>query len=246
MPRSQDTSTTRVPRRSSGRSSSVEVDQRCRGVLERAVDDDVALGQERCERNASLRRDHVAEVRRDRVVVELHDAHGVDRGPHGGDPSVGQHVHVVDAVGVECGHRATGGGTEADHDRGEPPPVVAGQPAQLQRLQHRAVAGQLVVGVEDVHPDGPVDGPVVHRLERDQGQVPVDRQLGQCRVLHAVRPAPQHLAGLDQRDVGELRLGQQHHVGGGDHLGAGREPGDERCQVVVGVARSARRTRPRA
>jgi hypothetical protein len=56
-----------------------------------------------------------------------------------------------------------------------------------------------------------------------------------ARVLHAVRPAPQHLPGLDQGDVGELRLGQQHHVGGGDHLGAGREPGDERCQVVVGV-----------
>jgi hypothetical protein len=75
---------------------------------------------------------------------------------------------------------------------------------------------------------------VVHRLERDQGQVPVDRQLGQRLVLHAVRPAPQHLAGLDQRDIGELGLGQQYHVGAGDHVGAGREPGDERGQVAVG------------
>ena len=76
----------------------------------------------------------------------------------------------------------------------QPPAVVAGRPDQLQGVQHRAVAGQLVVLVEHVQAERAVGGPVVHRLERDQGQPPVDGQLGDLRVLDAVRPAPQRSA----------------------------------------------------
>ena len=50
MPSSHETSTIRLPRRNAARSSACEVDQRARRVLERAVDDDVVLGQERRER----------------------------------------------------------------------------------------------------------------------------------------------------------------------------------------------------
>ena len=39
---------------------------------------------------------------------------------------------------------------EADHHRSQPAAVVPGRPDQLQGVQHRAVAGQLVVLVEDV------------------------------------------------------------------------------------------------
>ena len=66
--------------------------------------------------------------------------------------------------------------------------------------------------------------------------LPVDGGLGERGVLHAVRPAPQHLAGAQGLDVGELRLRQQHHVGGGDQLVTRQEAGHDAGQVGVGVA----------
>ena len=46
--------------------------------------------------------DDLAEERRVLVVVELDDPHRVDGGAHGGHSAVGQHLDVVDAVGVEA------------------------------------------------------------------------------------------------------------------------------------------------
>ena len=124
------------------------------------------------------------------VVVELHDLRGVDRRAHGGDLAVGEDVDVVDAVRVQRRDRAAGGRAEADHRGPQPAAVVAGRarsaghaaPSSSRRA--RCSCGRHAVELT-------VGAPVVHRLERDQGEPPVDGQLGQRRVLHAVRPAPQ-------------------------------------------------------
>ena len=114
--------------------------------------------------------------------------------PTAATPAGGQHRHVVDAVGVEGGHRSAGGRPEADDDCAQPATVVTGAAGELQCLQHRAVAGELVVLVEHVEPDVAVAGPVVHGLEGDQGQPPVDGELGELGILDAVGPAPQDAA----------------------------------------------------
>ena len=80
----------------------------------------------------------------------------------------------------------------------------------------------------------PGNAPVVHRLERDQRQVPVDGRLGHLRVLDAVRPAPQGLAFAQFADVFEHRLGQQDDVAGGEEVRPREHPGDERGQLAVG------------
>ena len=213
-----------------------QVGQRCGGVLQRAVDDDVVLGEVGRERLAPTLGDHVAQVLTVGLVVELSDPHRVDRRAHGCHLTVGEDRDLVHAMGVEGGHRPAGRGTEADHDRGQALAVVAGDARDLHRLDHRAVARELVVLVEDVEADRAVAGPVVHRLEGDQRELLVDGHLGELRVLHAVGPAPQDLPGTEGGDVGVLRLGQQHHVRLGQELGARGEPGDVRRERAVGGA----------
>jgi hypothetical protein len=106
---------------------------------------------------------------------------------------VREDVDVVYAVGVERGDRAPAGRPEADDSRPQALAVVAGDADQFQRVQHRAVAGQLAVLVEDVQGELAVTGPGVHRFEGDQRQTPVDGQLSDLLALDAVRPAPQDL-----------------------------------------------------
>ncbi len=103
-----------------------QVGQRRGGVLERAVDDDVVLGEVRRQRHAAPVGDDVAD-----------GAGRPGRGRTGGSaPSgsgsrrprrpVGEHRDLVDAVGVQRRHRAAGGRAEPDHDGAEPATVVAG------------------------------------------------------------------------------------------------------------------------
>ena len=134
----------------------LEVGQRRRGVLQRAVDDDVRLGQVRGQGHPAALGDDVGDGRLPGVVVELPDPHRVDGGAHRGDPAGGQHHDLVDAVRVQGGDRAPGRGAEPDDDRAQPAAVVAGDPDELHGLEHRAVAGELVVLVEDVEADVPV------------------------------------------------------------------------------------------
>ena len=142
----------------------------------------------------------------------------------------------MDAVRVEGGDRATAGGSEPDDGGPEPAAVVAGGTDELQGVQHRAVPRELVVLVEDVQAELAVVRPVVHRLEGDQGQTPVDGQLGDLLVLHAVRPAPQDLPVPQFGEVLRQRLGQQDDVAVGDQPRAGQQPGDQWRQPLVGHA----------
>ena len=87
--------------------------------------------------------------------------------------------------------------------------------------------------MEDVEREVPFARPVVHRLERDQREVLVDGALGDLAVLHAVRPAPEHLTVAEVVEVGRLRLREQHDIGRSDHLGSRSDAADQRTQVVV-------------
>jgi len=158
----------------------------------------------RLEGHPTPLRDDVAQVGRLRVMVELADPHGVDRGADGRDAAVGQHGDLVDPVGVQRRDGTACRGAETDHHRAQPTTVVTRRTGELERLDHRAVPGELVVLVEHVQPDRAVDRPVIHRLERDHGQAAVDGQLGDLWILHAVRPAPEHRAGLHRGHIGVL------------------------------------------
>src|SRR6478735_7630972 len=96
-------------------------------------------------------------------------------------------------------------GAEANHDGAQPAPVVPGGTCQRQRVQDRAVAGQLIVFVEHVQAEPAVAGPVVHGLKRDEGQFLVNCQLGDGAVLDAVRPPPEDLPVPHLRQVFRLR-----------------------------------------
>ena len=215
-----------------------QVGQRRVGVLQRAVDHDVARGEERRQRHAPALGDDLAQERRLAVVVELRDPDRVDGRANGGNTAVGQHLHVVDAVGVQRRHGAAGGGPEADHDGAQPAAVVAGGTGQRQGMQHGAVAGELVVLVEDVQAEAAVAGPVVHGLEGDQRELLVDRQLGDGPVLDAVRPAPEDLPVPEFGQVLGLRLGQEDDVGFGQQLLS-------RARCAPRGVRARRRTRPK-
>ena len=245
MPSSHDTSTIRLPRRKSVEVGGAQERQRGGGVLQDAVDDDVVLGEVAGQRHPTALGDHVAEVRRLGVVVELPDPDGVDRRPDSGDAAVREHRDLVDAVRVQRGHRTSGRGAEPDHHSRESATVVTGGTGQLQGVDHRAVAGQLVVLVEHVQPDRAVDRPVVHRLEGDHRQPAVDGQLGDLGILHAVRPSPEHRAGLHRGHVCVLRLRQEYDVRGRPGSPRGwrtRPPGRRaRCRRTG----SARRSRAR-
>ena len=150
--------------------------------------------------------------------------------------ALGQHRHVADPERRQRPHRPARGRAEADHRGAQAAAVVAGRAEQLQRVQDRAVAGELVVLVEDVDAEVALLGPVVHRLEGDQRQPALDRELGHARVLHAVRPAPDDLARAQRLEVVGQRLGQDDHVALREQLLARAQAADERLEVVVGEA----------
>ena len=150
MPSSQDTSTIRLPRRNArGR-------PRSRNISGVAVSWSVQLttmsfsARYPAERHPPAVGDHVAEVRRLGVVVELPDQHRWI-----GEPTAATPRLVSTATSwTPCALRAVtaprGGRAEPDHHGTEASPVVAGGAGQLEGLEHRAVAGELVVLVEHV------------------------------------------------------------------------------------------------
>ena len=170
------------------------------------------------------------------VLVEVEDACGVDRRGHGGGLAVGEDVDVVHAECVERRHRTAGGRAEADDDGTEPASVVTSRSRDLHGVEHGAVAGDLVVLVEHVQVEGTVAVPVIHRLECDERELPVDGHLRELLVLHAVRPSPEHLPDTQRGDVAEQRLGLQEDVALLDELLTGPEAGDPALQPVVGHA----------
>ena len=99
----------------------------CVGVLQHAVDDDVVLGEERAPAAPGPPRGARRGSRPLGVVVEVHDPRRVDRRADRGDAAVGQDLDVVDAVRVQRGDGAAGGGAEADDDGPQPAAVVAGR-----------------------------------------------------------------------------------------------------------------------
>jgi hypothetical protein len=139
-------------------------------------------------------------------------------------------------VRVERRHRSPGGRTEADDRRAKPTTVDAGRPDQLERVQHRAVAREFVVLVKDVQQEATVTGPVVHRLERDQGQPPVDGQLGDLGILDAMRPAPHDLTFPHLRKITGLKLRQHDDVAVAEQPVPGEQPTHVRRQLLVGHA----------
>ena len=106
---------------------------------------------------------------------------------------------------VQRRHRASRSGAEADDSGPQPATVGARRTDDRHGMQHRAVASDLVVLMEDMQFERAVATPQVHRLERDKRLSTVDGVLSQLLVLHAVRPAPQHLAAA--------KLGQIEGVG---------------------------------
>src|SRR6478609_449410 len=206
------------------------------GVLEHAVDDDVVLGEELPEGHRAVLGDRVAHARRRVVGVEVHDPGRVDRRRDSRLLTVRQHVDVADPERLERGDRPAGRGAEADDDRAALGAVVTGDPRDLEGVEHRAVAGELVVLVEDVEAERAVLVPVVHRLEGDERQLPVDGGLRQLGVLHAVRPAPEHLPDPQGRDVTEQGLRRENDVALRDELLATEEPADVALELVVGHA----------
>jgi hypothetical protein len=169
-------------------------------------------------------------------VLELDDVDGGNRRAHRRDLAVGQNPNIVDAVGIERRDGAARGGPESNHDRRESAPVVARRSAELQGVDDRAVAGQLVVLVKDVQAKAAVGLPVVHRLPRDERQALVDGELGDLAVLHAVRPPPQHLSIAQLGEVGGLRLRKQHDIGLRHGLFAAEHRPDEGLELRIGNA----------
>ena len=227
----------RLPGRNAPRSSVAQVGERRVRILQRAVDHDVVLGEVRRERHRAVL--GVDRARRRALSSSCSNCDDVDRGDRradGGDPAVGQHPDVVDAVRVEGGDGTAGGRAESDHDGAEAAAVVARRAAELQGVEHRAVAGELVVLVEDVEPEAAVGLPVVHRLPGDQREALVDRELGDLAILHAVRPAPQHLAVAQVFEVGCLRLRQQHDVRCAMTSSRSAIAADQRLELRVGDA----------
>ncbi len=100
--------------------------QRCVGILKDAVDDDVVVGEEARHRDRPVRQIRPGPFRRIRVLSHLDDLRGVNRRRDRGHVSVGQHAHIVDAVGVQYGDRAAGGGAESDDGSPQPTTVAAG------------------------------------------------------------------------------------------------------------------------
>ena len=223
----------RLPAAEGGQVLLGDEDQGCVGILQNAVDDDVVVREEAGHRDQPVRGIRPYPVGRVRVGSHLDDLRGVDRRTDGGDVPVGQHAHIVDAVGVQGGDGAAGGRTEPDDGSAQPTAVAAGDADQLHGVQDGAVARQLVVLVKDVQPEPAVGLPVIHRLEGDQRQPPIDGDLGQGGILHAVRPAPDDLSHMEFGEILGLDLGQQDDVAVGDELFPGADSTDEFGQCVV-------------
>ncbi len=206
----------------------IVLDQECQwriGVLKDAVDDDIVLGEKLRQGSPPAVDEGVAlrsAARARRLLVELHDVGGVDRRGHRGDTAVGEDVDVRDAVRAQCRHRTPPRGrAETDHRGTQPTAIGARGADELKRVQHRAVAGHLVVLVKDMQGERPVGAPVLHGLERDERLAVFDGTLSQRRVLHAVRPAPQDLPAPPKFvEIVGVRLDQQDDVALGDQLGA--------------------------
>ena len=195
----------------------------------------------RARYSASEPRSRVRQLRAARrigiVAVVVDQPRGRHRRGHGRDAAVRQHGDVVDAQREQRRDRAARGRAEADDGRPQPPAEVPGSASQLQGMQHGAVAGELVVHVEHVQAEGAVGG--VQWFIASQAIMVSRRsiaELGQLRVLHAVRPAPQHLARPHRGDVVVTRLGQHHDVALGDQLLARAQPAHQRLELLVGDA----------
>ena len=171
--------------------------QRRVGVLQDAVDDDVVAGQDLRERLRRLERERARRV--GRIALEVPHPHRRERRGDRGHRALGEHRHVADAERRQPPHRPARGGAEADDRGAQAAAVVPAGAQQLERVQDRAIARQLVVLVEDVQDEVAALAPVVHRLPGDEGQPAVDGQLGHLAVLHAVRPAPDDLARAQRR-----------------------------------------------
>ena len=100
-------------------------------------------------------------------------------------------------------------------------------------VNYCGVAGDLVVAIEDVHVPFAAGVPAVHRLPRDQGEMPVDGELRELRLLHAVDPAAEHTAFSHRGKVGFRRLWDDYQVAAAQQLIARLDSGDERSQVLV-------------
>ena len=179
---------------------------------------------------------------RDAVHVPDHDRG--DRGGDRRDVAHRQHRDVVHAECLQAGDRPARRVAEPDDHGAQRPAVVPGRPGQRHGVQHRAVAGHLVVHVEDVDHEVPRRRPVVHGLPGDQGQALVDGDLGEVRVLDRVRPSPQHLPVVQRVEVVQRRLGEQDDVGARDDLVAGQpgrppgSPGARRRRRSAGRSRA--------
>ena len=208
-------------------------DQGCVGILEDTVDDDVVVREQIGDRDDPVGGVRPYLVGCVRVGTHLDDLSGVDRRSDGRDVPVGQHPHIVNAMGVQGVDRAAGGRAEPDDRSAQPAAINAGDPDGCHGVQDRAVARQLVVLVKDVQPEPAVGLPVIHRLEGDQRQPRIDGDLSQCGILHAVRPAPYDLARPEFGQILRLNLRQQDDVALGDQLLAGSDSADEFGESVV-------------
>ncbi len=212
-------------------------DQGCIRILQNTVDDEIVVREDLRHRDdAILRGIRPCPLRGVLVLSHLDDLGGVNRRSDGGDVTVGQDAHVVDAVSVQGGDGAAGRCTESDDGGAQPAAVAAGDSGQLHGVQDGAVARQLVVLVKDVEPESAVSLPVVHCLEGDQRQPPINGDLGQGRVLHAVWPTPNDLSHIEFGEILGLDLGQENDVAVGGELIACPDSTDEFGQSVVGGA----------
>ena len=136
----------------------------------------------------AVERERAARVHRISLVV--HQPRRRDRRGHRRNAAMRQHGHVVHPEREQRRHRAARGGSEADHRGAQPAAVVPARAQQRERVQDRAIAGELVVLVEDVKAEVAVVGPVIHGLPGDERQTAVDGELGHLAVLDAVRRHP--------------------------------------------------------
>ena len=118
----------RLPAAKAAKSVLGDEDQGCVGILKNTVDDDVVVREEASHRDDPVRRIRQYPVGGFRVGCHLDDLGGVDRRTDGGDVPVGQHTHIVDAVGVQGGDGAAGGRAEPDDGSAQPAAVDAGDP----------------------------------------------------------------------------------------------------------------------
>ena len=241
IPSSQETSTNSVPGRKRPRSSFIDEHQRRVGVLQDAVDDDVVLGQdldERRELAAARGRACGSGSRGSRV--EVHASAPSANGAATAD--TGRWVSTVTSLTPSADSardRAARGGAEADHRGAQAAAVVAGDPEQLQRVQDRAVAGQLVVLVEDVDAEVAVrasSGSSPPRrsasARRSMASWVISRSCTQCGQPQTTWP------GRSVCEVLGQRLGQQDHV-------ALREAAPRASAARRPAARAARRRTPK-